>query len=201
MKSLDILLLLKVTSIYAQEEKLLESHFSAAELNSDFSSNVLVCERGDENYLLGLLSSELGLNNGEVSNSIVRCREAGLMMNDYETSRLTVNRRALFSICEHALKYFFPVGPGAIVRGLSTGFSVPVLSSKLRSAGGRQTVWPDPLGNEFGQAIVPLYKTIPYAARKDQTLYIYLALIDAIRIGGPRESEVAASLLKTVIGI
>ncbi len=154
-----------------------------------------------ECYSLRALSASLGLSKSEISNSIARCRESGLLTNDFETSLPKVNRRALLGIAEHALKYFFPVKLGAIVRGIPTGFAAPALSKHLKSAGDLIPVWPDPLGKERGQTIEPLYKSVPDAVKKDRTLYHYLALADAIRVGGPRESQVAANLLKAGMGL
>ena len=154
-----------------------------------------------EGYSLRALSASLGLSKSEISNSIARCREAGLLTNDYDTGLAKVNRRELLKITEHALKYFFPVKPGAMVRGIPTGFAAPALSKSIKSAGGLIPVWPDPLGTERGQAIEPLYKTVPEAVKKDRTLYHYLALADAIRLGGPRECGVAINILKAGMGL
>jgi len=154
-----------------------------------------------ECYSLRALSSSLGISKSEVSNSIARCREAGLVTNDYETSLPKVNRLELLKITEYALKYFFPVKPGAFVRGIPTGFAAPALSKHLKSAGTLIPVWPDPYGAERGQSIEPLYKTVPEAVKLDRTLYHYLALADAIRMGGPRESSVAVKLLKAGMGL
>ncbi len=154
-----------------------------------------------ECYSLRALSASLGLSKSEVSNSIARCRQSGLLTNDYDTGRAKVNRRELLEITEHALKYFFPVKPGAMVRGIPTGFAAPALSKSIKSAGGLILVWPDALGIDRGQAIEPLYKTVPEAVKKDRTLYHYLALADAIRLGGPRECGVAVNILKAVMGL
>lgn len=257
MKSQDILLLFKMTSLHAQEENLfglMESESSselvktmlkpaAEELlaagnpvsraiaedpidaeDTVFRPQELDSPMGDserwegwdgwsdtvpstpltswnEHYSLRALSASLGLSKSEVSNALRRCRDAGLLTNDYETSLPKVNRRELLKLTEHALKYFFPVKPGAIVRGIPTGFAAPALSKSLRSAGGLIPVWPDPQGNERGQSIEPLYKTVPEAVKKDRTLYHYLALVDAIRVGGPRECGVAANILKAGMGL
>jgi hypothetical protein len=80
-----------------------------------------------ECYSLRALSVSLGLSKSEVSNSIARCRESGLLTNDFETSLPRVNRRALLGIAEHALKYFFPVKLGAIVRGIPSTSKVRVI--------------------------------------------------------------------------
>lgn len=45
------------------------------------------------------------------------------------------------------------------------------------------------------------YKSVPCAVKQDRLLYHYLARVDAIRMGGPRESTVAIKLLKTGIGL
>jgi DNA-binding transcriptional ArsR family regulator len=155
----------------------------------------------EDRYTLRALAESLGLSKSEISNSIGRCREAGLVTNDYETSLPKVNRLALLKITEHALKYFFPVKPGALARGIPTGFASPVLSKHLKSAGANIHVWPDPHGTERGQAIEPIYKTVPEAVKNDRTLYHYLALVDSIRLGGPRETSVAIQLLKKGMGL
>lgn len=154
-----------------------------------------------ESYSLRALSASLGLSKSEISNSMARCRESGMVTSDYDTGLPKVNRRELLKITEHALKYFFPVKPGAMVRGIPTGFAAPALSKSIKSAGGLIPVWPDALGTERGQAIEPLYKTVPEAVKKDRTLYHYLALADAIRLGGPRECGVAINILKAGMGL
>ncbi|HEK4017926.1 TPA: MarR family transcriptional regulator [Pseudomonas aeruginosa] len=254
MKSQDIMLLFKMTSLHAQEENLfgrMESESTSEQVKNmlDHEPRGLMASSGpigwvlsqlpfddedtvfqpqeldspmgdsdqwegwsdvvpstpvtswNENYSLRALSASLGLSKSEVSNSMARCRNAGLLTNDYETALPKVNRRELLKITEHALKYFFPVKPGAIVRGIPTGFAAPALSKSLKSAGGLIPVWPDPLGSERGQSIEPLYKTVPEAVKKDRTLYHYLALVDAIRVGGPRECGVAVNILKAGMGL
>jgi hypothetical protein len=43
---------------------------------------------------------------------------------------------------------------------------------------------------------MPLFKSVPVAIKKDSRLYEYLALVDAIRLGNPRESKMAIKILK-----
>lgn len=154
-----------------------------------------------ERYSLRALSAAIGLSKSEVSNSLARCREAGLLTNDFGTGLPKANFREILKITQYALKFFFPVKPGAIVRGIPTGFAAPALSKSLKSAGGMMFVWPDPLGKEQGQAISPLYKTVPESVKQDRVLYHYLALVDAIRLGGPRESDMAINILKAGMGL
>jgi len=51
----------------------------------------------------------------------------------------------------------------------------------------------------MGQAIQPLNKTVIFATANDSTLYGYLALVDAIRIGSARESNLAANELSKML--
>lgn len=47
----------------------------------------------------------------------------------------------------------------------------------------------------------PLFKSAPYAVRQDAELYALLALVDAIRIGQPRERNLAIKLLGKHLGV
>ena len=51
-------------------------------------------------------------------------------------------------------------------------------------------------GRVRGLSIEPLFKSVPEAVQKDQRLYEYLALVDAIRLGKQRESNLAVERLK-----
>ncbi len=42
-----------------------------------------------------------------------------------------------------------------------------------------------------GSSIMPLFKSVPEAAHKDERLYEMLALVDAIRLGNQREANLA----------
>ena len=95
------------------------------------------------------------------------------------------------------MRYVFPVKPAEITRGIPTGFAAPILEGKLMSGGDMIHVWPDAFGNRKGQSVKPLFKTVPGAVKKDPRLYEYLALIDAVRMGSPRETQVANDLLHT----
>ena len=57
-------------------------------------------------------------------------------------------------------------------------------------------MWPDARGNNKGLEVSPLFKTVGHAVRRDPELYALLALVDAIRIGSARESNLAKDLLK-----
>ena len=81
-------------------------------------------------------------------------------------------------------------------RGLPTAHSAEPLKSKLVASPSEVYVWPDPQGAVRGQAITPLYRSVPQAASNDPELYALLSLIDALRVGRVREQRLAASELE-----
>ncbi|WP_457584829.1 hypothetical protein [Ensifer canadensis] len=74
-----------------------------------------------------------------------------------------------------------------------------MLQELLVSGGTYNYVWPYSAGREMGQAVDPLFKSVPEAALKDERLYEYLALVDAIRLGNQREVGLATDHLKSKI--
>ena len=57
-------------------------------------------------------------------------------------------------------------------------------------------MWPSAKGKQKGQAIQPLYRSVPEAALNDAKLHEMLALVDAIRVGSARERKLAVVELK-----
>lgn len=150
---------------------------------------------GEDPYSVRGLETALGISKTEVGTSIKRSLGSGIAVKDRKTGRSKPNRRQLREFIVHGLKFVFPAKPGAMQRGLPTGFAAPVLRESLHSAGSLISVWPYARGREMGQSIEPLFKSVPEAAEKDERLYAYLALVDAIRLGNPREASLATSLL------
>lgn len=138
------------------------------------------------------LARELGLSQSEITESLERSRIAGLV----DPSKRKPIKTTLLDFLLHGLKYVFPTEPGKICRGIPTAHSAKPLKGKIVS-GEDVYVWPSEDGNVRGQEIKPLFKSVPYAVQKDQTLYELLALIDAIRVGKTREQKLAMEELKT----
>jgi len=181
MKSQDIIILLKLLSVQEQENLgLLDS---------------LDCLSGhDDPYSVRSLGSSLGISKTEVSASLNRSIDSALAVKS--RGRIKPNRRNLFEFVVHGLKYAFPVKPGAPQRGIPTAFAAPMLQGELISAGEDIYVWPYAKGKERGLAIEPLFKSVPEAALKDERLYEHLALVDAVRLGNQRESNLAKDKLE-----
>ncbi|MCY1554337.1 hypothetical protein D9M68_909020 [compost metagenome] len=121
--------------------------------------------------------------------------EIGLAKPDRKQGVPRANTKALFEFIVFGLKYVFPVRSGELTRGIATSFAAPVLAKSLISAGEHVPVWSYARGNTMGMKVEPLFKTAADAARRDPEMYALLALVDAIRLGQPRERKIAADLL------
>jgi len=149
-----------------------------------------ICTLGDQEWFQHTLSEDLDISQSEISECLSRSKYSGLI----DASRKKVNVLNVLEFLEHGIKYVFPQQPGAIARGVATAHSASPLANEIQSV--ENFVWPYARGNMRGQAIQPLYKTVPKAVLKDQKLHEVLALVDAIRVGKVREQHLAISLLK-----
>jgi len=144
----------------------------------------------EKQWLQETLSEALGLSQSEISQSLNRSKYAGLL--DYSGKK--VNRIAFTEFILYGLPYVFPQQPGAMVRGILTAHSAAPLNETIVTS--EKYVWPYARGSERGQAILPLYPTVPEATLKDSNLYELLTLTDALRVGRVREKELAKTELK-----
>ncbi len=182
MKSQDIVILLKLVSLERQ---------------SHLNNRVCLSPKHLENcYSARGLARALGISKSEVNASINRSIEINMATRDRNLEHPKANKKALLEFISHGLKYVFPVKPAEITRGVPTSFAAPVLKNELMSTGEYIYVWPDARGKEKGQSIKPLYKSVPMAIQDDPILYEYLALVDAIRLGNPREAKIAVSIME-----
>lgn len=124
-----------------------------------------------------------------------------LVRKDRHSGLLRANARALLGLLEYGVKYVFPARPGPLGRGIPTAFAAPVLANEVLSAGETIYVWPYACGSRMGQTIPPLFKTVPVAVQSDPDLYAMLALVDAIRLGNPRERTIARKRLEKLLSI
>jgi hypothetical protein len=146
----------------------------------------------DRSWRLIDLAQELGLSLSEVSMALERSKRARLL----DSSKKKINLPALLEFVLHGLKYVYPAEPGALCRGVPTAHSAPPLSKEIVSNDNDQYVWPSGDGKVRGQAIEPLYASVPQAATRDPALHELLALVDALRVGRARERQLASEELK-----
>ena len=116
------------------------------------------------------LGIDLGMSSSEVHAAIKRAVEGGL-----------------FHMAKRAARQ-------GLTRGMPTSHAAPPLKAQFRGSQDLPPVWPDPEGPVRGEALEPLYKSVPHAARVDAELYEWLALVDAVRAGRARERELAKEL-------
>lgn len=188
MKSQDVVILLKLVSLEDDEQD-----FRQRAIRSEWSLE-------QDPYSVRGLEQSLGIGKSEISNSIQRSIESGIAIKSWKNNRPRPDRKKLREFIIHGLKFVFPAKTGAMQRGIPTAFSSPVLKNYLYSGGSLISVWPYADGHDMGQSVEPLYKSVPKAVEKDKRLYAYLALIDAIRLGNQRETNLANELLTEILG-
>jgi hypothetical protein len=149
--------------------------------------------KGESNWLNKDLANELGISASEVSESLNRSWLAGFL----DETKKKLFRNALLEFLCHGLKYVFPQKPGELVKGMPTAHSASIANSTFPSD--ELYVWPYPQGTVRGQAIEPLYPSVPKAAEQDSSLYDLLAICDMLRVGRAREAKFAAEKLTQLI--
>ncbi|MBX2843994.1 MAG: hypothetical protein KTR26_19635 [Flammeovirgaceae bacterium] len=137
------------------------------------------------------LSIGLKISASEISESLNRCKIAGLI----DSSKRKVNRLSLQEFLIYGLKYVFPAEPGPMVRGIPTAHSGYPINEKILS-GNNFYVWPYSKGTERGEAIEPLYKTIPEVVLQDKAFYALMVIVDTLRVGRVREIKIAKTELE-----
>ena len=126
----------------------------------------------------------------EVTEALNRCKIAGLI----DSKKRNINANSLKEFLIYGLKYVFPVEPGGLVRGIPTAHSAYPINKQISSD--EIYVWPYAKGDQRGQAIEPLYRTIPRIVEQDNLLYELLVIIDTFRVGRVREIKIAKNELE-----
>jgi hypothetical protein len=150
---------------------------------------------GMDPFSVRALEASLFISKTETSLSLNRSIASGLAIRSSKSGHISPNRQYLRDFVGHGVKFVFPARLGAIARGIPTGFSAPPLAALIVGAIDDFEVWPFARGRATGQSVTPLFHSVPEAVQGDPRLYEYLALVDAVRIGGPREVGVAMERL------
>lgn len=141
------------------------------------------------------LAEQLGMSASAVHRSLRRAADSGL----YDSRRRQIKPRELKEFLAHGVRYVFPAVRHGEARGVPTAWGAEPLASELSSSGRNDPVWPDAQGNARGIALDPLYPNVPRAAVRDGALYRLLAVVDAIRVGGARERNLAVAWLDRLL--
>lgn len=107
---------------------------------------------------------------------------------------------ALRSFVLFGAPYAYPAVRGEMTTGFPTAYGAAPLKGRLTTDHEPPPVWPHPEGEVRGPGLLPLYESLPLAARDDPRLYELLALFDALRAGQARERELATLELDKRLG-
>ncbi|MDD5307037.1 MAG: MarR family transcriptional regulator [Deltaproteobacteria bacterium] len=161
---------------------------------------LVIALRPEERWSFPAIAKSAGLSLSEAHAAVKRAVQARLVAQPQGGSgALAPMRENLLEFLVHGVGYAFPAEHGGVTRGMPTAHSAPVLASEMSGSSEAPCVWPDPEGRARGEALRPLYRTVPRAARNDPRLYDALALVDALRAGNARERTLAAKLLRKLI--
>jgi hypothetical protein len=143
------------------------------------------------------LAKTLYISLAETNAGIKRLGDSGLLRKD-KNNKLFPNINAAEEFLISGVKFLFPVKLGEYTRGMPTAIAAPLFHNKIPLGNDPIPVWPDAIGEKRGVALTPIHPSIPKALREnpDQTFYELLVLIDVIRLGRPRERNLATTLLK-----
>ena len=208
MKSQDVLLLLKIISLHDKfagknfdSEIILEDDEWADWDDKGLQPSYYESEHLESQFSVRNLAQVTGISKSQISLSLKRMYEVGLAKVDRKLQVPNVNKKALLDFLANGIRYVFPAKEGVITRGIATSIAAPVLRGKLMTSGDLQPVWPNPKGRTKGMLIEPLHPNIFVAIKDDAQLYAMLALIDAIRIGHPRERNLAVDMLRKIFKV
>ena len=145
------------------------------------------------------LAQSIGISASECHASVKRCLQNHLLRHDRQSHQPIPVVKNFEEFCIHGLKYVFPVEFGTLVRGIPTTYAAPVLANRLFSSGEHCYVWPDGQGKQTGIALMPIHPSVPRAVRDDPIVYELLALIDAMRVGKPREADLTKTIFSQLV--
>lgn len=180
MKSQDIVILFKLVSLYAKQERDGPDVYGK-------DNEVLVSFR--------VLERCTGISKSQISRSLNRMYEVGLAKIGSDMGNPRVNKQALLEFVVYGIRYVFPAKTGELTRGIPTSVAAPVLKDVIKSSGELIPVWPAATGKLKGLAVEPLHKNVMQAIQGDNLMYDLLALTDAIRIEQVRTRKIAIDLL------
>ena len=133
------------------------------------------------------LAMDLYLSSAEVSNSLKRNANSGLL----DTEKKQVRKQAFLI---NGIQYVFPQRASEMTRGIPTAHSHSLMKKEFETE--QQYVWPDAKSEQRGFSVQPLYTGVIKAVKKDEKLYLMLALVDSLRLGKAREKRVAIAELE-----
>lgn len=131
----------------------------------------------------------LEISKSSAYRSVKRLEKARLLV----PGRREPMRHSFLEFLRHGVRHAFFAEPGREELGIPTAHSAPPLADEMDFD--KFYVWPDSTGVVRGASVQPLYNQAPHLQGHNQSMYRALALVDAVRVGQPRERERALELL------
>jgi hypothetical protein len=147
------------------------------------------------------LAMELGMVQSIVHSSLKRAEKCRL----YNQEKKRVNKSALLEILIHSIRFLIPAELGRNGVGMPTAWGHREAFKSLVYGLVDPPIWSAPKGhravvvgkyNVEGIEVPPIHEKAPEAASRDPCLYEVLAAVDALRVGRPRDMEVAREILR-----
>ncbi|MBA3989414.1 MAG: hypothetical protein C0463_09885, partial [Idiomarina sp.] len=144
MKSQDIVVLFKIESLTQRwinpnryDAELLVPHASPIDwLGDDLQHNNAPPVAFTESlFSVRALEQDTGISKSQVSLSLKRMFDVGLVKADRKTGLPKINTRALLEFIAYGIQYVFPAKEGEVTRGIATSIAAPVLQGKLMTSG------------------------------------------------------------------
>lgn len=158
----------------------------------DFYLLLALLARRDDALTYPELAAYTGLSMSEVHGALKRAEQARLLAFVDKQPRLIIPAFREFLL--HGARYAFPAARGAMVGGVPTAYAAPPLDALIAPSADPPPVWPHAEGSVRGNALIPLYPSVPAAALRSPALYENLALFDGLRMGSARERALAEQL-------
>jgi len=149
---------------------------------------------GNKPWSFNKIAIELGMSPSEVHAAAKRAIAGRLAIKEGDDIRPDIRNLEEFLL--HGIQYVFLPERSGLNRGMPTAYASAPLNQIVVGGSEPPPVWPDPEGEVRGESFSPLYRSAPEAAKKDESLYELLALVDALRGGRARERELASGELK-----
>ncbi|MFH0921286.1 MAG: hypothetical protein V1913_13115 [Fibrobacterota bacterium] len=149
--------------------------------------------KGNNGWNYHTMSSFLGISPSTSFESIPILVYANLLIKEKNRLLLENFKEVLF----YGLKFFFPVRPGEVTRGVPALSSAPFLSGIISST--EAFVWPYDKGTLQGQSIVPLCKSIPRISLENEELWKLFTFTDFLRCGNAREKMQAREYFENLM--
>jgi len=142
------------------------------------------------------IAESINISASEVSKGTKRLIASHLVV-ERHGSVFTESGALLEWFC-YGIRYAYPQESIGYGRGMATSWNCPILVSEIVSPS-PPLVWTLPGGKIEGALVKPIHESAPFAASRDENVYRALSLIEAIRIGKPRELLIARKLLTNLI--